>query len=92
MPRAKGESAAVTFVAASHELSKDNGFERNGKKDGLLRWDMNVPAETVGDKIQDINYTFRLEYARDLPSPLLSSGGLQENPTGMGGMGGGGYK
>jgi uncharacterized protein (TIGR02231 family) len=91
MPKAKGESAAVTFVSSNRPLSTDLPFERNGKPDGLLRWDLSVPAESAGPKIQDINYTFRLEYARDLPAPMLSSGGLKEEPIGggMGGMGGG---
>lgn len=89
MPRAKGESAAVNFVSATRPLSTEQSFQRNGQKDGLLRWDLDLPPDTVGDKIQDILYTFKLEYARDLPTPLLSSGGLKEDPIGMGGIGGG---
>jgi hypothetical protein len=37
----------------------------------------------------DLNYEFRLEYARDLPRPRFDSGGLGEDPIGRGGMGGG---
>ena len=57
--------------------------------DNLLRWDLEVPPGTVGDRPMDLNYEFRLEYARDLPQPRFASGGLGEDPIGMGGMGGG---
>ena len=62
--------------------------------DNLLRWDIEVPQGTVGDKTMYLNYEFRLEYARDLPQPHFFSGGLREGPIGggamgMGGMGGG---
>ncbi len=63
--------------------------------DNLLRWDLEVPQGTVGDKTMYLNYEFRLEYARDLPQPHFVSGGLREGPIGggaivggMGGMGG----
>ena len=63
--------------------------------DNLLRWDVELPQGTVGDKTMYLNYEFRLEYARDLPQPRFASGDLWESPIGggamggMGGMGGG---
>ena len=69
--------------------------------DNLLRWDVEVPRGTIGDKTMYLNYELRLEYARDLPQPHFVSGSLRENPIGggamggmgggMGGMGGGGF-
>jgi hypothetical protein len=84
-------------VKTSAELSKDPVYQRTSRTDNLLRWDIDVPKETIGDKTMYLNYEFRLEYARDLPQPRFISGGLREAPIGggaigfggMGGMGGG---
>ena len=89
LPKPQGEAVAVNLVKASAELSTDAMYQRTARMDNLLRWDLEVPAGTVGDKPMDLNYEFRLEYARDLPQPRFDSGGLGEDPIGMGGMGGG---
>jgi hypothetical protein len=76
-------------------LSNDPPYQRTARLDNLLRWDVDVPQGTVGDKTLYLNYEFRLEYARNLPQPRFVSGGLREGPIGggamggMGGMGGG---
>jgi hypothetical protein len=85
----------VNLVKTSAELSADSLYQRTARMDNLLRWDVEVPPGTVGDKTLYLNYEFRLEYARDLPQPRFVSGGLKEAPIGggamggMGGMGGG---
>ena len=86
---------AVNLVKTSAELSTDALYQRTARMDNLLRWDLDVPQGTVGDKTMYLNYEFRLEYARDLAQPRFVSGGLREGPIGggamggMGGMGGG---
>ena len=95
LPRPQGEAVAVNLVKTSAELSTDALYQRTARMDNLLRWDIDVPPGTVGDKTMYLNYEFRLEYARDLPQPRFVSGGLAEGPIGggamggMGGMGGG---
>ncbi len=94
LPKPEGEAVAVNFVKASLDLSTDALYQRTARMDNLLRWDLSVPAETVGDKTIYLTYEFRLEYARDLPQPRFVAGGLREGPIGggamgMGGMGGG---
>jgi hypothetical protein len=94
LPRPQGEAVAVNLIKTSSELSNDGAYQRTAKMDNLLRWDIDVPAGTIGDKTLYLNYEFRLEYARDLPQPRFESGGLKEAPigggamAGMGGMGG----
>jgi hypothetical protein len=90
LPRPQGESVAVNLVKTSQELSADAAYQRTGRLDNLLRWDVNVPEGTVGDKAIYITYQFRLEYAKDLPQPRFTSGGLGEAPIGGGAMGLGG--
>lgn len=89
LPKPQGEAVAVNLVKTSAELSTDAMYQRTARMDNLLRWDLEVPPGTVGDKPMDLNYEFRLEYAKDLPQPRFDSGGLGEDPIGMGGMGGG---
>ena len=89
LPRPQGEAVAVNLVKTSAELSTDSLYQRTAKMDNLLRWDVEVPAGTVGEKTMDLNYEFRLEYARELPQPQFESGGLRETPIGGGAMGGG---
>jgi hypothetical protein len=94
LPRPQGEAVAANLVKTSPELSSDALYLRTSRMDNLLRWDLTLPPETVGDKTFYLNYEFRLEYARDLPQPRFLSGGLREGPIGggamgMGGMGGG---
>jgi hypothetical protein len=89
LPRPQGESVAINLVKTSAELSTDALYQRTSRMDNLLRWDLDVPQGTVGDKAMYLNYEFRLEYARDLPQPRFVSGGLREGPIGGGAMGGG---
>jgi Domain of unknown function (DUF4139)/N-terminal domain of unknown function (DUF4140) len=90
LPTAAGESLVVNLVKTSTELSADPSYLRTARKENLLRWDLEVPQGTVGDKTMYLNYEFRLEYARDLPQPRFISGGLREGPIGGGAMGMGG--
>jgi hypothetical protein len=76
-------------VKTSTDLSTDAIYQRTAKNDNLLRWDLEVPQGTIGDKTMYLNYEVRLEYSRDLPQPRFISGGLKEGPIGGGAMGGG---
>jgi hypothetical protein len=88
LPKPQGEAVAVNLVKTSNELSTDALYQRTARMDNLLRWDIEVPKGTVGDKTIYLNYEFRLEYARDFAPPRFVSGGLREGPIGGGAMGG----
>ncbi|MGO9465547.1 MAG: hypothetical protein ACLQVF_15495 [Isosphaeraceae bacterium] len=85
----------MNLVKTSAELSAEPAYRRTARTDNLLRWDLELPQGTIGDKTIYLNYEFRLEYSRDLPRPQFIAGGLREGPigggamAGMGGMGGG---
>jgi len=89
LPKPQGEAVAVNLVKTSRELSTDALYQRTARMDNLLRWDVDVPQGTIGDKTMYLNYEFRLEYARTLPQPRFVPGGLREGPIGGGAMGGG---
>ena len=91
LPKPEGEAVAVNLVKTSAELSNDPVYQRTSRTDNLLRWDIDLPKETIGDKTMYLNYEFRLEYSRNLPQPHFVSPGLCEGPiadVGHGGMGG----
>jgi hypothetical protein len=90
LPKPQGEAVAVNLVKTSAELSNDPAYQRTARTDNLLRWDIDVPKETIGDKTMYLTYEFRLEYARDLPQARFVSGGLREGPIGGGAIGTGG--
>lgn len=95
LPKAASESVAVNLSETKPSLSTDPIYLRVARPDNLLRWDLDVPANTTGDKALAIEYSFKLEYAREVEIDYFSSGGLKEAPIGgmmgggMGGMGGG---
>lgn len=94
LPKAEAESVAVSLTSSKPELSMEPGFVRTFKPDNLLRWDLEIPPNSTGEKSVTIVYQFKLEYAREMTLQYLSSGGLMEAPIGgmgggMGGMGGG---
>ena len=92
LPKADGESVAVTLLQSTPEPSADPLYQKIAKADKLLRWDLEVPSHTIGEKALTIVYGFKLEYARELEIDDITSGGLKEAPIGGmgGGMGGGG--
>lgn len=99
LPATTDESAAVNLVKTSAELSTDPGYLRTARTDNLLRWDVEVPKETVGEKTFYLTYEFKLEYAREMPQPRFLSGAINEQPISgsairgaMGGMGGMGFR
>jgi uncharacterized protein (TIGR02231 family) len=66
LPHAETETAGVTLVKASPDLSKDGLYERENRPNNLLRWDLDVEPGRSGEKAQTINYEFRLELDRNM--------------------------
>jgi hypothetical protein len=103
MPTAKEAEIKVTLGprdakdTKQPELSKDSIYEQTGKKKGILRWDLNVPAKAVDDKAVVVEYQFKLEYAATAtistpaptPAPANPAGG--QGGTGGRGASGGGF-
>ena len=85
LPKPEGEAVAVNLVKTSVELSTDASYQRTGRADNLLFWDISVPPGTIGDKTMYMNYEFRLEYARDLPQPRFVAGAALQEAADQGG-------
>lgn len=69
LPNPKGHDIKLTLVSSGAEnqpLSNDPAFERSQRKNGLLRWDLTIPAERSGANPYTLEYRFQLEYDRQM--------------------------
>ena len=54
----------VKLETGEADLSKDADYQRGQRKKGLLRWDVEVPAQAIGEKAFAKQYKFNVEYDR----------------------------
>jgi uncharacterized protein (TIGR02231 family) len=64
LPRAESADVRVELISSSPELSSAPEYVATEKKDGILRWDIGVPAQAIGAKAASVEFKFRLEYDR----------------------------
>ena len=98
----QSSDVAVQLSPPALPISNDGLYERIQKPSGILRWDLEVPADRFGEKAFDVEYSFSTEFERtrmltahqsteQLESDYIElstpSSGL--GGGGMGGMGGG---
>ncbi len=61
---AKDSEIRITLANPDQQLSADKVYQRLERPQGILRWDTDVPARSVGEKIYEIAYGFSLEFDR----------------------------
>jgi len=66
----------VTLLETDTELSDDPLYLRNDRPKGILRWDVEVPAEAAGETAKILQYGFRVEFDRNYQ--LTTEGKSQE--------------
>jgi hypothetical protein len=66
LPTVGENDIKVTLVKSDEEVSKDEGYQMNDRKDGILRWDVEIPAQAVGPKKKVLKYTMQIEYDKQL--------------------------
>jgi len=94
LPTAKEAEIRVTLAQAAtgKELSKDQLYQETDRKKGILRWDVEVPAQAVDVKALSLEYQFKLEYDRQMsistPAPAVDLSGRGRGGGGAGGRGG----
>ena len=64
IPVAKEGELAVTLVSPGQDLSTDPAYEQTERKQGILRWQVEAPAEATGPDAFDLDYEFQMEYDR----------------------------
>lgn len=68
IPQPKGTDIRVTLVPGPgvEQLSKDELYLKTENKNGILRWDVSVPAGATGPKTFAIEYKFRVEFDKQM--------------------------
>lgn len=69
LPTAKESEVRITLQPLEkegRELSADADYLQNDRKRGILRWDFETPPHAVGNKATALEYSFRMEYDRQL--------------------------
>ncbi|MEZ6140238.1 MAG: mucoidy inhibitor MuiA family protein [Zavarzinella sp.] len=66
LPKAESSSIAVTMVSQTPALSKDAIYERDDRSRNLLRWDIVVNPENHGDKPVLVDYSYKLEFDKNV--------------------------
>lgn len=102
---AETRDVMVNVSDTSQPLSDDGLYLRIARDKGILRWDLEIPANRHGEKAFDVEYTYNLDFDKnrvltieglaqqtsaDLFYQRNSGGGMGGGMGGMGGMGMGG--
>jgi hypothetical protein len=98
--KGSGESALGAREPLEKAMSQDPQYLQKDRKMNVLRWDLDVPANSVDDKAYTVEYQFTLSYDKNLiiatPAPRVATGApaapasLQPGEgQGGGGFGGG---
>jgi hypothetical protein len=66
VPMIDGSQLKPTVTSTSVEPSKDADYQAGPAKKGILRFDLDVPAQSIGTKASEVKYTLTLEYDRQM--------------------------
>jgi len=64
--------------ATGKALSTDKEYERAFKPQGILRWDVEVPAKSAAETAHIVEYGFKLEFDRSLDLSAMPVGAAEE--------------
>lgn len=79
LPHAEnGADIRVTLRKTSDKLSEDPLYVREEKPMGILRWDVDVPADAAGESARLITYDYGVEYDRKFVVSLPSTKEVQQ--------------
>ena len=66
LPKAEKSDVKLTLVSTDQPLSENAKYQMEKRKEGILRWDVEVPSQSVGTQRFELNYTMKLEYDKQL--------------------------
>jgi hypothetical protein len=66
MPTTESSDVKVMLAENGQEISNDAAYQMRDRKEGLLRWDVSVPAGAIGPQCYAQKYTLQLEYDKQL--------------------------
>lgn len=67
LPVGKENEVRVELVSAGAvELSNDSRYQQTERKKGILRWEVEAPAQAIGPQAYGLEYKLRLEYDKQM--------------------------
>lgn len=60
----KKRDIRITMLKPKQPLSTDAVYARMDRPLGILRWDAEIPARAIGDKVHEIEYSYSMEFDR----------------------------
>lgn len=66
MPTAGEADIKITLVKSDQPVSEDRDYQQRGLEEGMLRWDVEVPAGATGVDRFVMKYTMQIEYDKQL--------------------------
>lgn len=66
LPQPQRSDIKLSLVSTGEDLSEDDAYRQGDHKKGVLRWEIDVPAQAMGMKAKAIEYQFRLEYDKQM--------------------------
>ncbi|WP_442484673.1 mucoidy inhibitor MuiA family protein [Aeoliella sp. SH292] len=66
MPTAGEADIRITLVKSDKPVSEDRAYQQRGLEEGMLRWDVEVPAGATGVDRFVMKYTIQIEYDKQL--------------------------
>lgn len=65
MPTTQDDDMDIKFKDSSQELATTGDSAQRDREQGLLTWDVTVPAGSIGDKAKTVTYEFEMKFASD---------------------------
>lgn len=67
LPTAKDNEVKIELTAnGTHKISEDSTYQQTQRKKGILRWDVQAPAQAAGPQALGVEYKLRLEYDKQM--------------------------
>ncbi len=81
LPKVRENEIKLTMVSAtpqpvpmSQNENEDTSREAKNKKNGLVKWELDVPPQAIGSKAAVVEYAFKLEYDKQMTVVGTDSG------------------
>jgi hypothetical protein len=74
LPQAPDDQVSITLTKPEPALSEDPVYLAQQKARGLLRWDVEVPANASGAKVHTFNYQFKVEFDKNYTIGEIQAG------------------
>ncbi len=66
LPEPMSPDIRLSLVSQTAEISQEPLYQRTLRPKGILRWEVEVPAEAAGAEAATIEYSYRMEFDRNL--------------------------